>query len=64
MDHEILGAATRLASLAVVANKHMLVCAEEPQDAYLAEFALHKAARFYGDDVLAKVSRFHAGAVR
>ncbi|MFX0579006.1 (3,5-dihydroxyphenyl)acetyl-CoA 1,2-dioxygenase DpgC [Nocardia nepalensis] len=67
MDHEILSAAMRLASPAVVANKHMLVCAQEPQDvfrAYLAEFALHQAARFYGDDVLAKVSRFHAGAGR
>ncbi|WP_280242308.1 (3,5-dihydroxyphenyl)acetyl-CoA 1,2-dioxygenase DpgC [Nocardia abscessus] len=67
MDVEIDRAAERLAADAVVANKHMLVTAEEPQDtfrAYLAEFALHQALRLYGVDVLAKVGRFSAGARR
>ncbi|MGX1773393.1 (3,5-dihydroxyphenyl)acetyl-CoA 1,2-dioxygenase DpgC [Nocardia brasiliensis] len=67
MDNEINRAAAQLAAPAVVANKHMLVCAEEPQDVfrgYLSEFALQQALRFYGADVLTKVSRFHAGAGR
>jgi thioesterase DpgC len=65
MDAEIDRAAARLAADAVIANKHMIVAAEEPQDAfraYLAEFALHQALRLYGVDVLAKVGRFSAGA--
>nr|WP_184782386.1 (3,5-dihydroxyphenyl)acetyl-CoA 1,2-dioxygenase DpgC [Nocardia transvalensis] len=67
MDAEIDRAAERLAADAVVANKHMLVAAEEPQDVfrcYLAEFAYQQALRCYGADVLAKVSRFSAGAGR
>ncbi|GAA5052377.1 (3,5-dihydroxyphenyl)acetyl-CoA 1,2-dioxygenase DpgC [Nocardia callitridis] len=67
MDEEIARAAERLAAPAVVANKHMLVSGEEPQDVfrrYLSEFALHQAGRFYGTDVLTKVSRFTAGAGR
>ncbi|WP_024803236.1 (3,5-dihydroxyphenyl)acetyl-CoA 1,2-dioxygenase DpgC [Nocardia sp. BMG51109] len=66
MDGEIDAAARRLAADAVVANKHMLVAAEEPQDVfrcYLAEFAYQQALRCYGADVLAKVSRF-SGAGR
>jgi len=64
MDHEIDMAATRLASPAVVANKHMLVTAEEPQDVfrrYLSEFALHQALRLYSPDVMAKTERFRRG---
>ncbi|GAA5106109.1 (3,5-dihydroxyphenyl)acetyl-CoA 1,2-dioxygenase DpgC [Nocardia iowensis] len=63
MDHEIAEAATRLASPAVVANKHMLVGAEEPQDVfrrYLSEFSLHQAMRLYSADVLAKTERFQS----
>ncbi|MBF6164134.1 enoyl-CoA hydratase/isomerase family protein [Streptomyces gardneri] len=65
MDTEISRAAEQLAADAVVANKHMIVTAEEPQDtfrSYMAEFALHQALRLYGVDVLAKVGRFSAGA--
>lgn len=67
MDAEIASAAEQLAADAVVANKHMIVTAEEPQDEfrrYMAEFALHQALRLYGLDVLAKVGRFSAGAHR
>ncbi|WP_245548215.1 (3,5-dihydroxyphenyl)acetyl-CoA 1,2-dioxygenase DpgC [Nocardia pneumoniae] len=67
MDTEIARAAEQLAADAVVANKHMIVTAEEPQDdfrRYMAEFALHQALRLYGADVLAKVGRFSAGAHR
>ncbi|MEU0562522.1 (3,5-dihydroxyphenyl)acetyl-CoA 1,2-dioxygenase DpgC [Dactylosporangium sp. NPDC006015] len=45
----------------VVANRHMLIAAEEPIDAfrrYMAEFALAQALRMYDDDVLEKVRRF------
>ncbi|WP_084510930.1 (3,5-dihydroxyphenyl)acetyl-CoA 1,2-dioxygenase DpgC [Nocardia lijiangensis] len=62
---EITRAAEQLAADAVIANKHMIVTAEEPQDAfrrYMSEFALHQALRLYGEDVLAKVSRFSARA--
>nr|WP_198428622.1 (3,5-dihydroxyphenyl)acetyl-CoA 1,2-dioxygenase DpgC [Nocardia bovistercoris] len=61
MDHEIATAAERLASPAVVANKHMLVVAEEPQDVfrrYMSEFALHQALRLNSADVMAKAGRF------
>ncbi|MGW6445269.1 (3,5-dihydroxyphenyl)acetyl-CoA 1,2-dioxygenase DpgC [Lentzea sp. NPDC055074] len=57
--------ADRLDSPAVVANRHMLNLAEEPPAAfraYMAEFALQQAMRLYGDDVVAKVGRFAAGA--
>ncbi|MGW5439266.1 (3,5-dihydroxyphenyl)acetyl-CoA 1,2-dioxygenase DpgC [Nocardia asteroides] len=67
MDAEIDRAAARLAAPAVVANKHMLVVAEEPQDVfrrYLAEFALHQALRLYSPDVLAKTERFGRKADR
>ncbi|WP_280261524.1 (3,5-dihydroxyphenyl)acetyl-CoA 1,2-dioxygenase DpgC [Nocardia wallacei] len=67
MDGEIDRAARRLAAEAVVANKHMLVAAEEPQDVfrcYMAEFARQQALRFYGADVLAKVRRFGSGVGR
>ncbi|MFF2391727.1 (3,5-dihydroxyphenyl)acetyl-CoA 1,2-dioxygenase DpgC [Nocardia sp. NPDC058114] len=67
MDLEIGKAAARLASPAVVANKHMLVVAEEPQDVfrrYLAEFALHQALRLYSPDVMAKTERFDRKAPR
>ncbi|RDI53434.1 (3,5-dihydroxyphenyl)acetyl-CoA 1,2-dioxygenase DpgC [Nocardia mexicana] len=67
MDGEIDRAARQLAAEAVVANKHMLVAAEEPQDVfrcYMAEFARQQALRFYGSDVLAKVSRFSSGVGR
>ncbi|PXX60923.1 thioesterase DpgC [Nocardia tenerifensis] len=67
MDREIDEAAARLASPAVVANKHMLVGAEEPQDVfrrYLSEFALQQAKRLYAADVLTKTGRFTQGVHR
>ncbi|MGK8557561.1 (3,5-dihydroxyphenyl)acetyl-CoA 1,2-dioxygenase DpgC [Nocardia gipuzkoensis] len=67
MDHEIAEAATRLASPAVVANKHMLVGAEEPQDVfrrYMSEFSRHQAMRLYSADVMAKTGRFQRSASR
>lgn len=57
--------ADRLDSPAVVANRHMLNLAAEPPAAfraYMAEFASQQAMRLYGDDVVAKVGRFAAGA--
>ncbi|MET8776669.1 (3,5-dihydroxyphenyl)acetyl-CoA 1,2-dioxygenase DpgC [Nocardia sp. NPDC004654] len=65
LDTEIARAAEQLDADAVIANKHMIVTAEESQDAfrrYMSEFALHQALRLYGQDVLAKVSRFGAAA--
>ncbi|WP_238845363.1 (3,5-dihydroxyphenyl)acetyl-CoA 1,2-dioxygenase DpgC [Nocardia terpenica] len=67
MDEAVEAVAARLDSPAVVANKHMLVSAEEPQDVfrcYLAEFARVQAERLYGADVLAKVHRFSDRASR
>ncbi|MFF4920730.1 MULTISPECIES: (3,5-dihydroxyphenyl)acetyl-CoA 1,2-dioxygenase DpgC [unclassified Kitasatospora] len=58
MDAAVEAAAARLASPAVVANRHMLHHAEEPVETfrhYLAEFALQQALRLYGLDVIAKV---------
>ncbi|MER7178197.1 (3,5-dihydroxyphenyl)acetyl-CoA 1,2-dioxygenase DpgC [Streptomyces hyaluromycini] len=45
----------------IVANRRMLISAEESADAfrlYMAEFALQQALRMYDDDVLDKVRRF------
>ncbi|MFJ8464551.1 (3,5-dihydroxyphenyl)acetyl-CoA 1,2-dioxygenase DpgC [Streptomyces swartbergensis] len=53
-------AALAMDSPAVVANRRMIVLAEEPEDqfrAYLAEFALLQARRLYGTDVTDKVDR-------
>ncbi|MFD6397601.1 (3,5-dihydroxyphenyl)acetyl-CoA 1,2-dioxygenase DpgC [Nocardia sp. NPDC060249] len=63
LEEELERAAIRLASPAVVVNKHILTTAEEPQDVfrrYLAEFAYHQALRMNGADVLSKVRRFHS----
>ncbi|MFI9804313.1 (3,5-dihydroxyphenyl)acetyl-CoA 1,2-dioxygenase DpgC [Streptomyces sp. NPDC052301] len=65
MDAAVDAAATRLASPAVVANRHMINLAEEPPEhfrAYAAEFAMEQALRLYSPDVIDKVSRFSAGA--
>ncbi|MGW7469044.1 (3,5-dihydroxyphenyl)acetyl-CoA 1,2-dioxygenase DpgC [Streptomyces xantholiticus] len=64
MDAAVRAAAARLASPAVVANRHMINLAEEPVDrfrAYAAEFALEQALRLYSTDVIDKVGRFSVG---
>ncbi|WP_189269436.1 (3,5-dihydroxyphenyl)acetyl-CoA 1,2-dioxygenase DpgC [Streptomyces fuscichromogenes] len=58
LDDAVKAAAGRLAGPAVVANRHMLIAAEEPVEAfrtYLAEFSLQQAHRLYGGDVLARL---------
>ncbi|MFG2868297.1 (3,5-dihydroxyphenyl)acetyl-CoA 1,2-dioxygenase DpgC [Streptomyces sp. NPDC048338] len=63
MDATVRAAAERLATPAVVANRHMINLAEEPEDrfrAYAAEFAFEQALRLYSDDVIDKVDRFSA----
>ena len=53
----------RFQSPAVAANRRMLNFAEESLDEfrrYMAEFAVQQALRLYGEDVIGKVSRFHA----
>ncbi|MEU8653502.1 (3,5-dihydroxyphenyl)acetyl-CoA 1,2-dioxygenase DpgC [Streptomyces sp. NPDC048737] len=65
MDASVEAAVARLASPAVVPNRHMINLAEEPMDrlrAYAAEFALEQALRLYSADVIDKVDRFSAGA--
>lgn len=67
VDAAVEAAAARLASPAVVANRHMVNLAEEPLDrfrAYAAEFAIEQALRLYSPDVLDKVGRFSAGTSR
>jgi thioesterase DpgC len=47
----------------IVANRRMLVHAEEPVDGfrlYMAEFALQQSLRMYSDDVIDKTGRFAA----
>ncbi|QES16701.1 enoyl-CoA hydratase [Streptomyces venezuelae] len=64
MDASVAAAVARLASPAVVPNRHMINLAEEPVDrlrAYAAEFALEQALRLYSPDVIDKVDRFSAG---
>ncbi len=61
LDEAVRRGAERLRGDAVVANRRMLLAAEEPPDvlrAYLAEFALEQAARLHSDDVIGKVGRF------
>ncbi|MBE1489203.1 (3,5-dihydroxyphenyl)acetyl-CoA 1,2-dioxygenase DpgC [Plantactinospora soyae] len=61
LDAAVRPAAERLRGEAVVANRRMLLAAEEPVDAvrgYLAEFAVQQALRLYGGDVVGKVGRF------
>jgi thioesterase DpgC len=58
-------ALTRFEGPAVLANRRMLILAEEPIDrfrAYMAEFALQQALRLYSEDVIAKVGRFTAAS--
>ncbi|MEV4256800.1 (3,5-dihydroxyphenyl)acetyl-CoA 1,2-dioxygenase DpgC [Spirillospora sp. NPDC049652] len=67
MDAAVERAVTRLQGQAVAVNRRMLNLAGEPADEfrrYMAEFALQQALRIYGQDVLAKVGRFSAGARR
>jgi thioesterase DpgC len=64
LDAAVGPAVDRLRGQAVVANRRMLLAAEEPVDAvraYLAEFAVQQALRLYGDDVIGKVGRFTTG---
>jgi thioesterase DpgC len=59
-------ALSRFESPAVLANRRMLILAEEPIDRfreYMAEFALQQALRLYSEDVIAKVGRFTAASV-
>ncbi|MEV4517460.1 (3,5-dihydroxyphenyl)acetyl-CoA 1,2-dioxygenase DpgC [Dactylosporangium sp. NPDC049525] len=63
LDDAVDRAAETLRGPAIVANRRMLIAAEEPVDAfrrYMAEFALQQALRMYDDDVLDKVRRFSA----
>ncbi|MGX2997550.1 (3,5-dihydroxyphenyl)acetyl-CoA 1,2-dioxygenase DpgC [Streptomyces sp. JNUCC 64] len=65
MDAAVERSLTALDGEAVIANRHMLNLAEEPEDAfraYAAEFALQQALRLYGADVIDKVGRFAAGS--
>ncbi|MFC5184129.1 (3,5-dihydroxyphenyl)acetyl-CoA 1,2-dioxygenase DpgC [Actinomadura harenae] len=67
MDAAVERAVGRLQGPAVVTNRRMLNLADEPVEGfrrYMAEFALQQALRIYGQDVLAKVGRFSAGARR
>ncbi len=60
IDAAIESAIAKLDSPAVIANRGMLMLAEEPIDTfreYMAEFALQQAYRLYSPDVLAKI--FH-----
>lgn len=60
MDAAIEAGTARLASPAVITNRHMLALAEEPLTAfrdYLAGFARQQAERMYSTDVLEKVGR-------
>ncbi|MEU1213295.1 (3,5-dihydroxyphenyl)acetyl-CoA 1,2-dioxygenase DpgC [Streptomyces sp. NPDC005791] len=64
MDAGVDAAVARLASPAVVPNRHMINLAEEPMDhfrAYAAAFALEQSLRLYSGDVIDKVDRFSAG---
>ncbi|WP_327138354.1 enoyl-CoA hydratase/isomerase family protein (plasmid) [Streptomyces sp. NBC_01340] len=59
MDLAVEAAAERLDNPAVIANRHMLNLADEPEDSfrrYLAEFAVQQAMRAYSPDVLAKMA--------
>jgi thioesterase DpgC len=61
LDDAVERAAQTLRGPTIVANRRMLIAAEEPMDAfrrYMAEFALQQALRMYDDDVLDKVRRF------
>jgi thioesterase DpgC len=63
MDEAVERSLRRLQGPAVSANRLMVNLAEEPRDdfrGYMAEFAVQQALRLYGDDVMAKVSRFRA----
>jgi (3,5-dihydroxyphenyl)acetyl-CoA 1,2-dioxygenase len=63
LDAAVPRCAERLCGGAVAANRHVLLAAEEPPDAfraYLAEFTLQQAQRLYSADVIAKVGRFTA----
>jgi (3,5-dihydroxyphenyl)acetyl-CoA 1,2-dioxygenase len=65
IDDAVDAAARRLASPAVVPNRHMIHLAEEPIDAfrvYLAEFALQQALRVHSPDVMAVTREFAAQA--
>ncbi|WP_159929708.1 MULTISPECIES: enoyl-CoA hydratase/isomerase family protein [Nocardia] len=60
MDAAITAAVAELSQPAVVANRRMLILAEEPVDLYrwyLAEFAIVQAERMYSPDVLGNVER-------
>ncbi len=63
LDDAVERAAESLRGPTVVANRRMLIVAEEPVEQfrqYMAEFALQQALRIYDDDVLDKVRRFTA----
>jgi thioesterase DpgC len=61
LDAAIARSVDRLRSPAVVANRRMLLLAEERPEAfrqYMADFAVEQALRMYSLDVIAKVGRF------
>ncbi|MCW6009386.1 enoyl-CoA hydratase/isomerase family protein, partial [Micromonospora sp. CPCC 205371] len=63
LDAAVRRGADRLRGAAVVANRRMLLAAEEPLDAFrrfLADFTVEQALRLHSDDVLGKVGRFGA----
>jgi len=63
VDAAIEKSVESLKGSAVIANRRMLNLAAEPPHefrAYMAEFAVQQAIRLYSEDVVSKVSRFHA----
>ena len=61
LDDAIERSLQRFRGPTIVANRRMLISAEESVDGfrlYMAEFALQQALRMYGDDVIDKVRRF------
>ncbi len=60
MERAALDAIERLANPAVVPNRHMLILAEEPLDAfraYVAEYALQQSRLLYGPHLIASLER-------
>lgn len=67
MDEAVERFLDRLQGPAVYVNRRMLNIAEESPDEfrrYMAEFAVQQALRLYSEDVIGKVSRFHASGRR
>ena len=64
LDRAIDDAVATLDNSSVVANRRMLILAEEPEDrflAYAAEFALQQSQRLFSRDVLDNIRRANGG---